>query len=290
VALRPVFTAEDHIGQVTSTLLENDLAVVILDNGSTDDSYAICEKFSSLKNVKIAQWFPQRIDLEALTLKLYRLAMRQAPDWLLFSDGDELAETERAGRTLRQVIEDAEKAGSNILQYDRFDFFMTDLDDSTIRCPVERLSHYSWQGDFNYRAFKSLPGTTAVPSFAHYPIFPPSTPYVFNQEKLVLRHYPYRSPLHARRKIDNLVRKIRAEGGDPKGWQKRYLRLAEQGQCFGPVDAQQLTRYDGDYRWNTQPRYTPFISHQPQRIDIFDPAGFLKWRSIPSIDWSAVVE
>ena len=286
-AMVSVFNEEDIIGEVIENLLDNGLHVVALDNGSTDNSYSICSKLASRSSFSLHRWFPDGLDLEQFALRLYRLAAEQSPEWLVFSDGDEIMETEQRGRSLHQAIEEADAAGHNLMQYNRFDFFMTEKDDPTVQAPVERLRYYSWQGDYNYRAFKYVPGIQAAPSFAHYPLFPPQTRYKIAPEKLVLRHYPYRSREHASRKIANLLQKIEADPDELKSWQRRYLKIASEGRHILPADHRILTRYRNDARWNKARTHSPFSRVQPTRDELFTPDGYLKSRPSPTLEWQS---
>lgn len=281
-----IYNEQDIISDVIENLLDNGLNVVALDNGSTDRSFAICSELAARRGFVLERWDPVGLDLEQLTLRLFRLAEKQKPDWLIFSDGDEIMETGRSGCTLRRAIEEADAAGYNLMQYNRFDFFMSDQDDLSVSSPVHRMHYYSWQGDFNYRAFKFLPGLQAFPSFAHYPLFAPEYPYKVAPEKLVLRHYPYRSREHAGRKIDNLVKKIKADPGELESWQQRYLRIAEEGEHLLPVDHCLLNRYYDDHNWIAERIYTPFTDTQLTKDQLLTPEGFLRNRPIPTIDWT----
>jgi glycosyltransferase involved in cell wall biosynthesis len=286
VAMLSVYDEADIIAAVIENLLAQDVSLVILDNGSNDGSYEICERFAGNPEVALARWNPQGVDIEHLSLKLFELASRRQPDWLLFSDGDEILETASAGRTLRQDVEQADAANVRVLQCDRFDFFWTDADDAGTASPVERLQHYSWQGDFNFRVFRNVPGIRAAPSFAHYPLFPPGYRYAIAPEKLVLRHYPYRSLEHGSRKIGNLIGKFDAHPVANETWQKRYRRIQAQGLHLRPTDHRLLVRRRAGEPWNRNRMHGPFVDQQPRADDLFDADGLLRARPGPQLDWS----
>jgi glycosyltransferase involved in cell wall biosynthesis len=286
VVMVSIFNEEDFIAEVIENLLDQGLEVVALDHGSTDRSFDICSELGAHRGFDLRRWRPETLNLEALTLRLYRMAQEHRPDWLIFSDGDEIQQSRERGRTVHQVVSDADASGSNIVQYDRFDFFMCDKDDPAIESPRRRLRHYSWQGDFNYRAFKNVPGVRANPSFAHYPLFPDGYPYRIGPERLILRHYPYRSPDHAERKISNILDKIASSTDGPQTWHSRYLRIASGRQHILPTDHRRLTRYQGDDNWIREPRHTPFTDPQPTAEDLFTDRRFLRHTLSCTIDWS----
>lgn len=285
IAMVSIHNEADIIEDLIANLLENDLDVVALDHGSDDGSWEICRNLAARRPITLDRWFPEDIDLLTLTIRLYKLAQRFSPDWLIFSDGDEILQTERWGRSVRRAIEEADAAGYNLMQCNRYDFFMSDADDPAITSPLRRMRYYSWQGDYNYRAFKNLPGIRANPSFSHLPLFPPHCPYRIAPEKLVLRHYPYRSREHARQKINNIVSKTPADPGQRQGWQERYLRLAASGRCLEPVDHHLLHYYRDSDRWNTDKTFAPFTDPQPSADQLFTDDGFLKIRIDPPAHW-----
>jgi hypothetical protein len=265
----------DMIRDVIESHLEQGLKVVALDNGSSDGAHEVCASFADRGRIVLDRWEPDGIDLDLLTRRLYRMALDAGADWLLWSDGDELLQAAEPSQTLRDVIAEADAAGNNLIQFDRFDFFMTDQDGPTEATIPERLQHYSWQGDFNYRAWRYVPGIRAEPSLAHLPFFPDGVSYRIHPEKQVLRHYPYRSPEQAQAKLETLLGKFPDDPVERPGWQHRYVRLAEQGQCGENVPAEQLTRYSGDHAWRRDPSFTPFIDPQPTRSDLFTAEGRL---------------
>jgi Glycosyl transferase family 2 len=266
----------DVIGDVIANHLSQGLLVVALDNGSTDGAYDVCAEYGNRGEIVLDRWEPEGIDLGALTRRLYRMALGAGADWLLWSDGDELLQAAVPGRTLKEVIDEADAAGDNLIQFDRFDFFMTDRDDPSEPSVPARLRHYSWQGDFNYRAWRCMPGIRAEPSLAHLPLFPDGVPYRIHPRKQVLRHYPYRTPTQARAKLETMVGKFGADKAGMAGWQRRYVRLAEQGQCAQRMPGEKLTLYGGDHVWRREPRFTPFIDPQPTRSELFTAEGRLK--------------
>ena len=73
---------------------------------------------------------------------------------------------------LKEAISKADNEGYNLIQFDRFDFFMTDNDNESAKEIRKKLTYYSYQDDFVYRAWKYFPGIIANYMSGHYPIFP----------------------------------------------------------------------------------------------------------------------
>jgi glycosyltransferase involved in cell wall biosynthesis len=276
VVMLSVHNEADILRDVIENLIDQELRIVALDNGSDDGAYEICQSYRDRGQIVLDRWEPEGIDLGGLTRRLYGMALECDADWLLWSDGDELLQAVGPDRNLREVIEEADDAANNIVQFDRFDFFMTDEDDPRESSIPARLRHYSWQGDYNYRAWKYSPGIRAEPSLAHLPIFPDGVPYRIHPEKQVLRHYPSRSPAQAQAKLETLVGKFGEDPGNLAGWQRRYVRLVAEGEYAQNMPAEKLALDQGDHAWRREPLFTPFVDAQPTRSELFTADGRLK--------------
>lgn len=65
--------------------------IVILDNGSTDDTISICKSYSKLLNLEVDNT-DFKIDELHLRRKLVEMCFAQNPDWILILDADEVME------------------------------------------------------------------------------------------------------------------------------------------------------------------------------------------------------
>ena len=89
VIMLRTFNDEDIIQEVIEHYLSQDLELVILDNGSTDKTFDICEKFLNKGVLKIHQYHSKYYD-DLQTLKIiYDIAITFDPDWVGVSDSDE---------------------------------------------------------------------------------------------------------------------------------------------------------------------------------------------------------
>ena len=263
----------DIIGDVIENHLAQGLDVVALDNGSSDGAYDVCASYRDRGELVLDRW--AGIDLGERTRRLYRMALDAGADWLLWSDGDDLLQAVEPGRTLRDVIEEADATGSNLIQFDRFDFFMTDRDDRSEESVPARIRHYSWQGDFSYRAWKYVPGIRAETTLAHLPLFPETVPYRIYPRKQVYRHYPSRNPAQAQAKLDHMVGMFDEDPAKRSDRQHRYVRLAAEGRYARTMPAERLARLEAGVDWRREPLFTPFIDRQPTRSELFTDDGRL---------------
>ena len=177
IGMVPTYNDEDIIEEVISHLLSQELELVVLDNGSTDNTYKICEKYVGKGILELRQYITQTCQWDLLHGMLYDMALVHTPDWVIRSDSDEFLESGIENITLKEAIEQVDSEGYNLIQFDWFDFFMTDDDNESATSIREKLRYYSYQGDYIYRAWKFFPGIRIGDVMGHYPIFPDELKY-----------------------------------------------------------------------------------------------------------------
>jgi len=161
IGMLPVFNDEDVIQEVIEYLLSQEIELVVLDNGSTDKTYEICKQFLSKGILQLKQFKTISYQWDTILRMLYDMAQTYTPDWVIRSDSDEFLESGIKNKTLKQAIEDADKDGYNLIQFDRFDFFMTDDDNEDAKSVREKLKYYSssleiYSRDKNWRCRRTL--------------------------------------------------------------------------------------------------------------------------------------
>jgi len=276
IGMIPVYNDEDIIEEVIEHLLSQGLELVVLDNGSTDATYEKCRKFVGKGILKLHQFKTEFYQWDLILRMLYDMALVQKPDWVIRSDSDEFLESGEKGVTLKDAIIRADAEGYNLIQFDRFDFFMTDNDNESARSIKEKMPYYSYQGNWVYRAWKYFPGIRIGDAEGHYPIFPLASGYKIYAKKFVLRHYTFRSKEQAEKKMKQ---RIRHRGNTSKG--QLPLDLHEQkilAQDFSTTyDHKLITKYEDDGNWNYEIVLYPFGNpNPPKKEDIFTDTGELK--------------
>jgi glycosyltransferase involved in cell wall biosynthesis len=270
IGMMPAYNEEDIIEETIQHNLSQGLELIVLDNGSTDNTFNICKRF--VDRIKLIQMKTSKFNINSLRRALYDMAIMSSPDWVIFIDADEFLQSKDKGRTLRDEIEEADSKGYNLIQFDRFDFFMTD-DDNTLPSARQRLRYYSYHGDFLYRAWKFSPGITVEEG--HYPVFPEYIYYNISPKKLLLLHYPYRTVEQAQKRL--MSRLERTAGTDEIAvvGSAHYRRAAEFPSLV--FNHHKLNKYEDDGNWNYEMKFIPIANpNPPKKEDLFSEEGTLK--------------
>jgi len=275
-----VHNDEDIISEVIENFLSQGLELVVLDNGSTDKTFQICEKFLGkgvlqLKQFKTSTFIGQH---DLLHRMLYHMALTESPDWLLRSDSDEFFESGIHHRNLKDAIEQVDKEGFNLIQFNRFDFFMTDDDNESAKSIKEKLPYYSCHGDYLYRVWKYFPGIRMGYAGGHYPIFPESLPYKIYPKKFIMRHYKFRSKEQAEKKMAATIRGTTYEqtelsddiNKDKKNDIKNtglntHIKHILKQNFTQKIDHNLFTKYHEDGKWNYKIKFHPYMDVIPPK-------------------------
>ena len=275
----PVFNEEDIIEEVIEHLISQGLKLVVLDNGSTDKSFQICEKFLDKGIIKLEQFKSSTFQWSLLGRKLYDMAIFESPEWVLRSDADQYLESGIKNLTLKDAISQADAEGYNIIQFNRFDFFITDNDNESLKSIKEKLTYYSYQNDYGYRAWKFVSGIDVEGLGSHCPIFPEGEVYKIYPEKMVMRHYTYRNKQQKEKKIQERVKRMSGISSERKI--ARFIEKNSENNYPSCVDHRILTKYNEDDKWNLEPKFTPFVAKRPSRNEMFSDDGFLNFEYSP---------
>jgi len=279
----PTYNDEDIIQEVIEHLISQEIPLVVLDNGSTDNTYKICEKFVGDGILELKQFRTQTYQWDLILRMLYDIALTHAPDWVIRSDSDEILESGIKNLTLKKAIEQIDTQGYNLIQFDGFEFFMTNEDDSE-KSVRKKMKYYSWQGDFFYRAWKYNPGIRIGDKMGHLPIFPDGLKYNISPQKFVLRHYPFRSKKQAETKMKNRIR------GREKSTSKLALDQHEKNilnlDYSKKFDHNLITKYNEDGKWEYKIKLCPYTHpNPPRKEDIFTKDGELKEKPLSNMEY-----
>ncbi|MEM4650090.1 MAG: glycosyltransferase family 2 protein, partial [Candidatus Bathyarchaeia archaeon] len=244
-----VYNESDIVGQVIDHLISQGIPLVIIDNGSSDGSYEICSEYVGKGVLTIKRMQTEKFELELLLLKLHEIALKYNPDWELLNGADEFLESPYRGLTLKEAIELEAKKGYNLIQFNNFEFYPTEKDDSSERDVRKRIKYYSWSDDFQFRCWKVYPGMTIHEGGGHIPKFPEGISIKVSPNKFIMRHYKIRSYEHGLKKVfyERLPRY--SPTGLKKGWHIHYNNFKRDKNYF-VIDSSKLTRYDEDGNWN----------------------------------------
>lgn len=274
----PVYNDEDIIEEIIEHYIYEGLKLVILDNGSTDKTFEICKRYLGNNVLDVLQYKTQTYvyEWDNLLRILYDMALVHSPDWVIRSDSDEFLESGLKNFTLQQAIEKVNKEGFNLIQFNRFDFFMTDNDNENEKSIRKKMRYYSYHGDFLYRAWKYHPGIRiSHQSVGHYPIFPDNLKYKIYPKKFVMCHYPYRSKKQAEKKIEDRIRGIDSENKKPI--LNMHIKNILKKDFTQKFDHKNLNVYEENREKNYELKFHPYMDKiPPKKEEIFTEDGFLR--------------
>ncbi len=270
IATVPVFNECDIIDQVLDHLCKQGISFVILDGGSQDGSIEIALSYRN-KGLLEHKIMKRKYMIWALDLQyLIKMASKYNPDWILCNDADEFLEPPDTSETLHDAIIKEDRSHFNIIQFDHFDFHLTERDHNSNEKDVrKKLCYYTWSDDFRYKAWKYYSGTKNHESGGHYPSFPNGIETRVSPKKFVMRHYRFRSPEQALRRVfkERLPRYSPEERA--MGWHFHYDHC-KRDQNFFISDSKMLSRYNGDGKWDlTKKFYWVPNARLPTREEIF---------------------
>ena len=269
VGMIMVYNEADIIEQVLQYHVSQGLELVVVDNGSSDGSYEIIDRYLGQGVVDLQRIPTDYFDARLLLMRLSEMASRQQPDWAVLIGADEFLETPNAstGETLAQGLKAEAAKGYGLIQFDCFEFWPTREDDMSKRDVRRRMRHYTWTDSFHYRAYRWVPGISAAETGGHYPIVPPGITLVVSPRKFMIRHYKIRSYQHGLRKVfkERLPRFGREK--EPQGWNLQYDKFLPTEQFF-VGDTGKFTLYSEDGKWLKVRKFdTTFGAYNPPPDD-----------------------
>jgi len=212
---------------------------VVVDNGSTDGSYELCEqaltdgRLEALERIET-----ERCDWRTVLGAVFRLAKRHRPDYLVLAAADEFFEV-ADGRDLLGAMREDFAAGYNALTPSNMEFHMTERDDPAEPNPLARMRYYTCQQVRMTRAYPCVPELDIVGPGS---IFPPGLERRRSPRKYVSRHYPFRTPEQALRKLERMSDR-------PTAYLRHdYLRFSGDPTEF-LTKTSRLFRYREDHAW-----------------------------------------
>jgi len=262
----PVRNNEDIIGEVIEYLVSQGIELVVLDNGSIDKTYEICKKYVGRGILKLSNYKSEVFRISINLRMLYDMALVHSPDWVIKNDSDEFLESGMPNTNLKDAIEQIDSEGYNLIQFERFDFFMTDDDNESAKSIKEKFKYYSYQGDFVYRAWKYFPGIRNEDVAGHYPIFPDGHKYKILPKKFVMRHYPIRNGNQANQKVTDLTRGYKINLKKNSGINLHIKKLLNQD-LSKKIDHRLVTKYNEDEKWNYDIKLNPYDTTPPPKQD-----------------------
>ncbi|MBI2112948.1 glycosyltransferase family 2 protein [Candidatus Woesearchaeota archaeon] len=159
----------DIIDQNIRWYLDQGFPTILLDNGSTDGTYEICQSYRGQGIVRLERVPFDEHDREYSLRELAKLTADSGFKWLLLADADEFYESPVKEERLNQSLEREIQMGYNIVKFHNMEFWMTERDNPEEPDIMKRIRHYSYFDSNRYKLFPNLPGIDFWTKFGHVP-------------------------------------------------------------------------------------------------------------------------
>lgn len=229
-AIMSAYNEADVIHESIQKLIQQEVDVYLLDNGSTDDTVEIANQFLGKGLIQVERCVftengKEVYDWTALLKRKEELARQLDYDWFMHVDADEIRYSPWAHRNLREGIELVDQMGFNLINFRLFNFRLTQ-EKSTDQSIEEALTHYSAVEQFNrmqVKAWKKSSGIDLVSHAGHLALLP--QPKIF-PIRFIHKHYPVRNLEQGSRKIikERLARYSTSDRR--KGWHVQYDHMS----------------------------------------------------------------
>lgn len=243
VALICVRNESLHIHRMISDFTNQGIEVVIIDNGSTDDTLDICSTFlgKGLLFVKNMPWTGKFNLSKNLEIK-EQVAKTLRHDWIIHADADEWMHSSVDGESLIDGITRISESGFNVINFEEFVFLPKSDSQYNIHDYNKEFKDYYYFAPQKHRlmrAWNRLQDFRNLASGGHrlngknINIAP---------ESFILRHYIVLSYEHA---VEKYTRRVFSECDLAKGWHGNRLNLT--AKKLKLPDRNKLKRLD---RWD----------------------------------------
>jgi hypothetical protein len=226
LAIIHAYNVSDIISNVLLYLINNEIDIYILDNWSSDDTYAICEKIKySATNRILLEKYPDKpsdfYEWEKQLHKTEEISKNMNYDWYLHYDSDEIINSPFPELNLCQAISFVDKLGYNCISKTILDFRFTS-DQSSCNDAITDNKYFEFgkrQGHHENSQIKIWKNTDDI-LLAHagghtakfQNIENKCYPFLFRTD-----HYQYRSKKQMKNKLDNILQRMSKEEKE-KGW------------------------------------------------------------------------
>ena len=234
LAVVTTFNEADVVGDLLSRLRDDEIRVHLVDNWSTDATFAIATSRAAQDEGITVERFPESsppryFELEKLLGRVEEIAHASGADWVVNHDADEVRQSPWPGVSLRRALWCVERFGFNCVDHVVMNFRPVDdrwggagrLEESF--CWFEFGDHHA--AFRQQKAWKPQPEPVRFASSGgHDAEFPGRRVFPY---RFLLRHYPIRSSDHGRRKVLTERKSRFSPEEREKGWHVHYDHFSE---------------------------------------------------------------
>ena len=246
IALLATYNEERFVANCLEHLLGQGVQVYLVDNGSTDRTLEVAQRYLGRGLVAIESMTRSGLfDLKRILRRKEELASELDADWFIHLDADEIRLPPRSGSTLAEALEEADKAGYNAVNFQEYTFIPTveSPDHDHQRYEESMLCYYPFAPFSPHRlnAWKRQDARVDLCSSAgHVVKFPGRS---ISPLTFLLRHYIFLSVEHA---LEKYGRRRHPSAALDSGW--HTWREGLEISSISLPSAKTLRHYTGDDR------------------------------------------
>ena len=234
IAIIAAYNEADIIEHVVGDLIDQGIQVYLLDDGSTDRTVALVERYLGRGVLGIERLVdtvtdgaPAGFEWERILLRKTQLATELDAHWFIHHDADEFRESPWPNLSLHDAIRRVDGLGFNAIDFSSLDFWPVHDQfraGDDVRhaftfyaeaAPHDRVQIRCWK--------KAAEPVDLVSSGGHDVRFPGRSVFPI---RFILRHYPIRGQAHGERKVFEERRKRLLDRERARGWHVQYRRGA----------------------------------------------------------------
>ncbi len=248
IAIMTAYNEEDIVDQSIEHLLSQGVDVHVIDNWSTDNTFAIIKKIAKSNPRVSYERFPQkkpvkhRYEWERLLKRVEAIAVKASHDWVIHNDADELRLSPWENATLVQAISFVDSLGYDAIDFTVADFRPTKEGFEGGVNPDAFFYNFEFTGIGGYfqqiKCWKNNEKLDLASSGGHHANFPAQKLFPL---KFFSKHYPLRSSGQANKKIFKERKKDFDPAEREKGWHTHYDSYEEQSTFLW--DATELNKF-----------------------------------------------
>ena len=139
----PCYNESDIIEDVLRYYESTGVPLVFIDNGSTDGSGEIAQRYLKREVLEYVRHETEEYDLKEMLNLCLTVVERHAPEWIMHIDSDLFSEPGPGFANFHDHVSDAEAQGCNVIDFEEYVFLPTTADDSDETNVYTRMKYYS---------------------------------------------------------------------------------------------------------------------------------------------------